>query len=228
MSANDAFNRSIHTAARTLTEEHLRDGVSVPALIFLIERAVSLANDVQADIAGHDIAEMDAIACAKGCSWCCHLPVGVTAPFALAIAAHVREGRAAMTQEEARARLLHRLNEPSPAAFRPCAFLNDGLCAIYDIRPLACRGANSVDADLCRHLVERGDGDATPDRNWVHAVPYQAMAAMQDGLRAGFSAAGLSDDRLELTRAVSIAIEDPGAGDKWIAGEPVFVAARLG
>jgi hypothetical protein len=53
------------------------------------------------------------------------------------------------------------------------------------------------------------------------------MAAFQDGFRDGLREAGLPDDCLELNRAVSAALADPAAGEKWLAGEDVFASARL-
>jgi hypothetical protein len=40
-------------------------------------------------------------------------------------------------------------------------------------------------------------------------------------------AVGLKDDLLELNAALRIALEQPDAVDRWLAGQPVFAAARL-
>ncbi|MFX8616579.1 hypothetical protein ABTM15_20035, partial [Acinetobacter baumannii] len=34
----------------------------------------------------------------------------------------------------------------------PCAFLKDGLCSVYDTRPVSCRSLNSDDPSRCESL----------------------------------------------------------------------------
>src|SRR5690606_16099385 len=101
----------------------------------------------------------------------------------------------------------------------PCAFLENGDCTIYAFRPLNCRGANSVDADLCRDFVEGRADAATPTAGWLHKVPFEAQRDLQDGVHDGSIEQGLRDDRLELTAAVRTALETPDAARRWIGGE---------
>jgi hypothetical protein len=46
-------------------------------------------------------------------------------------------------------------------------------------------------------------------------------------MESGLSEAGLRSDRLELTAALRIALEEPGAVERFLAGEPSFAFARL-
>jgi hypothetical protein len=46
-----------------------------------------------------------------------------------------------------------------------------------------------------------------------------------DGLIAGLKDGGLRSEALELIAALSIALDQPDAGERWLAGEPVFEAA---
>ena len=78
-----------------------------------------------------------AAACRGGCGWCCHQGVGAATVVVLAIA------RALAERPTQRARLA------GWRAGQPCAFLENGACAIYDIRPLKCRAIWHVDVRHC-------------------------------------------------------------------------------
>lgn len=72
------------------------------------------------------------VACAKGCSSCCHMNVNIT------IAEADRLGRSIGRQPTAIHRSIHR--PPEHFAGQPCTFLGpDGTCAVYTDRPLVCR-----------------------------------------------------------------------------------------
>lgn len=97
-------------------------------------------------------------ACRQGCSHCCHIPVAVTQTEANMIGREI--GRPALQVHKA----------PSPSAdgygyHRPCTFLIQGSCSIYEHRPLACRVHFNLDSDelLCK-LVE-GVGIPVPFLN---------------------------------------------------------------
>jgi hypothetical protein len=59
-------------------------------------------------------------------------------------------------------------------------------------------------------------------------LPQQQLAAfVLDGLRAGLGENRLDATLLELTAALRIALETPTVEERWLAGEGVFVPARL-
>ena len=219
---------------------HLAGGANRPSLLRLVAEAIEFSVQLFEEIAGRDIPNLEQIACRKGCAWCCYQQVGVTPPQAIHIAEYVRGGQAEITMAEAVERLhaldrqVHGLtNIGRIEAARPCAFLDEaGSCTIYQVRPFACRGANSIDAEFCQRIVEsfddvRDEWETDGGHAWIHQLPYEAMARPQDGMMSVTEQAGLADEQLELTAAVLIALEDEAAADKWITGENVFAAARL-
>ncbi len=205
------------------------------ALLAATDAAIALSDSFTREIMARDIPDLNRIACANGCAWCCHYQVGVTAPQALHIAAKLTEGAGTRSLEEQKQKLaaLDRRTRGLDAAQRlkarlGCAFLDaQNACTIYAFRPFGCRGANSIDADLCHAFLE---GTATPEQrngNWLHKVPYEAQRDLQDGFHMGSLENGLRDDRLELTAAVIVALNTPDAAQRWIAGEDIFKDARL-
>ncbi len=103
----------------------------------------------------------------------------------------------------------------------PCAMLSEhGACLVYAARPLACRGYNSLDAESCRRSL---DDDLEIVECNEPLVRDSAAVAL--GLLAGIEGAGLPAELFELTAGLHIALSEPNALQRWLAGEAVFAAA---
>jgi len=210
----------------------------VEALYTLVHRVLALAEE------GIRLVRREAppklpLACGKGCAWCCSLQVPVSAPEVLLLAEALRQTRSPDSLAAVRERVAaldartRGLDDVQRLAARlPCALLENGLCSVYGVRPLACRGWNSYDARVCRHAVEYTTAPV--------ARLYAPQVAITDHLRAtlaaGLGAAAASAqpvaepkqvEDLELTAALRIALETPDAAARWLAGEPLFAPARL-
>ncbi len=119
-----------------------------------------------------------AVACRAGCDHCCYQSVGVTPPEALAIFDHLsrtlsdaeleRVG-AHVAAQRVRTRGLSTAERFSPE--HPCAFLDvaAGRCTIYEVRPLSCRGMNSLDAAECEKRLRDPAERARPSwrKGWA-------------------------------------------------------------
>lgn len=107
--------------------------------------------------------------CAPGCQWCCHQLVVMTAVAdgeAILAAARAAMTEAEFTVFEGRVRdqaaEVARLPYGSCEVRRwPCPLLTAaGQCAVYAVRPVACRSVMSTDAGCCRAMYETMDYDA--------------------------------------------------------------------
>ena len=161
------------------------------------------------------------VACAKGCHHCCHTFVSATIPEIFRLAEVVRaQGLAVGTiaADAARAkgvgqegRFLNRVS---------CSLLKDGACSGYGGRPLACRTMLSRSLDAClQYFPLNGSG----------ALDYAPGARETRGrveiiLLAALALAGLPQQHIELLQGLSVALADPGAEQRWLAGEDVFAA----
>lgn len=173
--------------------------------------------------------------CKSGCSWCCTgIRVDVTAPEAILIGAWLRNCSA----PDELTRVLERLAETAEAAqglgiddyakaMITCAFLDrqSGLCSIYPVRPLACRGHNSFDAARCEHLCK--SPEAADDTILADVVQNTLTQACRVGLCEGMDSAGLDARPLELANAVGVALRNGNAAAEWISGDQPFDAAAL-
>jgi len=180
-----------------------------------------------------------AVACKAGCDHCCYQVVGVTAAEALTLFAHLVETRSGAELEQLktrvaelyeRARGLSSADRFSPE--HPCAFLEAGSCSIYEVRPLSCRGMNSLDAGECERRLRAPEGRAEflAKGHGGHAYlePIQAFRAVSAGLQLGLSELYHLDTRpLDLLAVMRLLLEgDAALGSAWVRGERPFDAAR--
>jgi Fe-S-cluster containining protein len=169
------------------------------------------------------------LACHKGCSTCCTLRVTATAPEILLIARYVRWASDALKRAEVDLeqrladadRVTRGLSEEQRVALRRrCPFIANGVCVIYPVRPLACRGHASYDKRACVEAAAGRAGDI-PFSAPHMTVRSLVQHAMQSALRDAGSAFGA----YELNQAVSMALADGKLQERWTAGDDVFADA---
>jgi uncharacterized protein len=156
-------------------------------------------------------------ACAPGCFFCCYLPVDVLAPEAFRVAAHLKQTRSPGELAE----LVYRLGAPGghDPGTRPCVFLDQGRCSIYEVRPMVCRGYNSLSKERCEALYHDTSVDLKGTKD---GVAGDVAEAMEDGIIAGLTALGLDAQWYELSSAVLRALEATDGPERWARGEAVF------
>jgi Fe-S-cluster containining protein len=215
MSEQDHLDNRVEAALerqKAATIGALQSGRTAAAVLRLAEQvhgAMSAAIDALPSKAQH--------ACAPGCFFCCYLPVDVLAPEAFRIAAHLKRTRSPGEL----AGLVYRLGAPGrhDPGTRPCVFLDQGRCSIYEVRPMVCRGYNSLSKERC----EAFHHDASVDlKGTKDHVAGSAAEAMEDGIIAGLNALGLDAQWYELSSAVLRALETADGPERWARGEAVF------
>ena len=167
-----------------------------------------------------------AIACRKGCAYCCHNFVAAAPPEIFRLANAVRQGRAAgLTQHAVRDRCAP-LNGLGPeqrlGAKLPCPLLVDGACSVYAERPLVCRQATSLLLDPCIGEFEGRSGDS--ERIEVSSIHLAHSSNAHVALLGALLAVGLPIEAFELSAGLDIALADPESERRWLAGDDVFKA----
>ena len=160
------------------------------------------------------------LACAAGCSYCCHLRVMVQPHEAIALFRHLQSRLPAAVAEQVRARLRdYAAGRGGPGTRRPCAFLVNAECAAYEARPAACAAYHSLSREQCARSFEE---PSLPSAS-VALQSLQAVAAgLEEGLSTALQAAGLSTTLLELQGAVAALLENPALIARWRAGRPLL------
>lgn len=218
-------DETITRATERLVAKASRGKLSVQKLLDMMTQAVGLAEGILATARIVESPSQEK-ACRSGCSFCCYLQVDLSVPEVLRIASYLRESLSPQDLQSLRDRLscvqqqiagmtsIERLE-----AKVPCPLLKDGKCSVYEARPLVCRGYSSYDWVSCAYALRH-------PRVW-EAPPHEAaqrkiFSNVSDGLITGFKSAGLRSQPLELIAALRIALDQPKAGERWLAGEPVF------
>jgi Fe-S-cluster containining protein len=180
-------------------------------------------------------------ACQSGCAHCCYQAVGVSAPEVLAIYQHLKSTRSGAELEKVamrirsaddRTRGMRASERLSPEL--PCPFLEHESCSIYEVRPLVCRGKNSLDADACEKSL-KDPGARARFLEGEFAVPcflepIRAAHAVTAGLQLALHELhGLRVEPLELTAAMRVLLDDPApVSTAWLAGGDPFAEAQGG
>ena len=190
----------------------------------LAANALDLAQKAIEQVLAHSPVESRP-ACRAGCAFCCAIPVAVSAPEALYIAAYLQATLSAAAQVDLRADLRARVQQRQGwtvdarhAHKRYCVFLSgDRQCGIYAIRPLACRGYNSMSRAACEEAFA-GQGDGVQ----MHTGVRELAAGVTYGLIQASKGLELEWGRYELEAAVLRALDTPDAAESWARGERVF------
>jgi hypothetical protein len=236
---NDAWQNDVALGAANTAHAFLADGHTVDQVIGLGRKAMAGTSKIAEGALGRSPDTPPA--CRAGCSHCCHQAVGVLAPEVLAIHDHLRATRTA-AQLDATVRRIRDVDDQTrgmTSADRlspdlPCPFLDSEQCSIYEARPLACRGTNSLDATACERTLRDPDARAEflAGRLPVPCFlePIRAFHAVTAGVQLALhDLHGLQALPLELTAAMRILVDDPERVPlQWLAGEDPFEAARGG
>jgi uncharacterized protein len=171
--------------------------------------------------------ERDRRACRAGCAFCCYLPtVLASAAEVVHLAAWLHTHCSPEELTELQQRLRQRCHNQSsqastsqPAPPQPCPLLRNNECMAYEVRPLKCRGWNSLRRDVCEQAYGHSESQAQ--------VPADAYAfvmgnAVLNGLSDSAKHAGLDGDSYDLSHALMHALEIPDIVQRWRSGERLF------
>ena len=169
--------------------------------------------------------------CKRGCSLCCSLQVEILPPEAFALAQSLKARLAPAALDAVRAKLranVERIEaiglEARKRTNLPCALLGpDGACTAYEARPAQCRRFHSTRLATCEASYANPADDAieSPAHPAVMHNAQVIVTLAQHGLRD----AGLDATPVDMTLALSAALEDPKTVRRWRDGKKPFVSA---
>ncbi|MEO7324921.1 MAG: hypothetical protein ABIW82_08845 [Dokdonella sp.] len=185
---------------------------------------------LDAALAGIPRDQLKTLACAQGCSFCCHRQVAASAAEVFGLLDHLRATLDATAFAQFSARCIATADlvaqmPPGQRALRSiaCPALVDGACAGYAARPFRCRAYNSLDVEPCRRFFDEPREDYTgPPADLDRFVVAQAVMF---GLFSGLERAGFDPRQYELATALADALTDAEAPPRYARGEQAFMNA---
>jgi Fe-S-cluster containining protein len=166
-----------------------------------------------------------AIACRKGCGFCCHLTITATAPEIFLVANALRDQHkddfsALLYRVQAADQKTRRLSAPDrPAHKIPCAMLVDNACSVYAVRPGACRSLVSRSVATCERGYNGENVQVDVPPAWT-----SFRHAHKQALWAALAGSGKPAECYEYHHSLWIALENPDAESRWLQGEDVFAS----
>lgn len=216
-----AFQQEVFAEAFEETRRQF-DGYKDVGTLDLLGHVMRGRNQAVDEIA-HDFATDAGAECGAGCAFCCYQMV-LCAPFEIfIIAKHLLDTRSAQEIGEIKQRLVGLAAVPLDAQHRtkadsPCALLDGNRCGIYDYRPSLCRTMLSTSRDACEAHLKTGLGTVP-----FIAEPVVIAFLMQLGIDYALIAKRFSTEKVELARALLIALNDfDKVFSGWLMGKDVF------
>jgi len=166
-----------------------------------------------------------AVACRKGCGFCCHLTITATAPEIFLIANTLRESHkddfpALLYRVQAADQKTRRLSASErPTHKIPCVMLMNNACSVYAVRPGACRGLVSRSVAMCERGYNGENVQIDTSPLWT-----SLRHAHKQALWAALAACGRPTECYEYHHALRVALENPDAESRWLQGEDVFAS----
>ena len=219
-----AFFVGLHAALATTLNANRENPLLIDALLHQVFDTFDGNLTIQCE-------EEPDLACTRGCAFCCSLRVSATAPEVLLVARYVQALNSRLLERGIDLIDLIRstdhktrgMNEAQRVALNnPCPFAMRGVCVIYPVRPLACRGHASFDRKACTQAAA-GQCDTVP----FSPGHQMTCSLVQNALRSSLRDTGLVWNVYELIHALVIALEDPSAQAQWLSGHDPLAAAAV-
>ena len=169
--------------------------------------------------------------CVRGCDACCYLHVVATVAEVVRIAAYVRDKLSMNEQIVIRHRIDREIEQTRGQTAEqrrtmrlPCPLLDteNRECKVHEVRPVACRGWNSLDLEIC-NFDRKNPQRNTPAR--VNVTQCVLVNKVTEGYREALAGLGKNSQSLDMARGLKAAMDNPKAGEDWITGAEVFSAA---
>ncbi|WP_020173298.1 YkgJ family cysteine cluster protein [Methyloferula stellata] len=214
-----AFQKAVFEQAYRQTCLQLDGGGGIATLSQITKGRSEAIDEVVADFASEKGAE-----CASGCSFCCHQMVLSTPLEIFGIARYILDAKSETEIARLKERLATRAMLPLDVqsrhgADKPCPLLEDNRCSVYEHRPSLCRTMLSTSRSACETSLTSQE-----QRVPFIAEPVVISFLMQLGIDyALIKLKGLSTEKVELSRALLIALADfEPAFQTWIDGREAF------
>lgn len=169
--------------------------------------------------------------CRSGCHYCCHYRVLASPTEVFALAEHVITTWTPDRLVALKGRLTKHVATVKPMSVAehmttnvPCPLLDNGSCAVYALRPVACRAHHEVmSIDTCKETFENPH---SPRDGAKSMATTAAGEAARYGMGLFMHRAGRDDNEYELGSALHEALTNPASARRYRKGSSAFPGVR--
>ncbi len=163
-----------------------------------------------------------ALACKKGCNWCCHTFVSASVPEIL----HMATAAGVLAPDRlARADAAAALGPAERLGRKvPCPLLDDAGCARYAARPVMCRVATSLDVASC---IDEYEGRDLRADIAVAKSPIQHGFNTRAVVMTALAIHELDGAAYDLAGGLREAQDADAVAARWLAGERAFISVHV-
>jgi len=178
-------------------------------------------------ITGASVHVEQGVQCKKGCSYCCHFRVDVSANEVFTISDYMKSTLSDedfdlhLEKAKENKKKMGMLSQSKRIVTNvACPLLIDNECSIYEIRPAMCRKIHSTNVDACKHSYENPEDSNI--ENAEHPVLAAITMTMLTAARDGFTSHKLDDTVYDLSEVLVFALEDNKYQKRWLNGKKAF------
>lgn len=219
--SNDLIKATIETVIEAIKSKNLNR----------INSAVEQIQNESEALVNKQFAKTEAaVDCKIGCTYCCHNQVSVTPVEITLMIDHIKKNFSNDEVKALKLRVddLYKVTAGMNAferkkAKKACALLVNDKCSVYQVRPFACKGWNSMNVNDCETAFNSGQEINIQ----AFAPPLVITNSVSVGISESLKNSGLNAETLELNAALKIALEKYNVGEKYLDGKNIFKDAKL-
>ncbi|MDP8244438.1 MAG: YkgJ family cysteine cluster protein [Candidatus Hinthialibacter antarcticus] len=203
--------------------QSLRSDPSPALFVDVLKRCYEVVDSFIASLT--KISVIQNIACCKGCSYCCSLPVHAHSYEIIAIAEHIKQTWSKGEISALKRRIKHYIehsefgrpfNENTELVF--CPLLRKGSCSIHPLRPINCQAHHSSDVSDCIKAM-----NGLPSIIDFNSLVSDLYKIEYDAIHSLFTEWDWDVSQQNLTLGLKRALEQKNSTERYLSGERLFI-----
>lgn len=206
-------DRIFYSDGYRLVQSAIEQGFSNKTLFQAIESLYAAIDGLNDSVIALAERQNIAVACTKGCHWCCHQAVFANSYELHFLSERIRTkfNSGKIKDVAARAEAKHaatsELDEDEMLKYKaPCPLLSEGACSVYEARPMACRIYLSTKLETCIEFYKHSENE----NNYPALIdfPLRAGRMMNEGFRAALKEFGVETAEFKLEEGLRIVLKN--------------------
>lgn len=225
--AQQELEMAFYTDGFLLAENNVRDGIDETSILRMVEATYRYIDDFMHQFLGHCQLSDSQVDCKKGCSYCCHQSVFVLPYEAITLVKYCKDKLEINQYNKFREQVIEKdaiTSQMTVNQFlnytKPCPFLTDNVCGVYEVRPMACRLFLSMNVASCEQ--ERNNPSDFTKYARLYEMPLHIGRMVNEGICAYLSEKGLKPMEWILESSSRILMTEEHADSGWFKGENIF------